>query len=502
MIEEKFMDSKNYNDENIDLLQLVKFFLSKIWIAFILVLIGGSIAFCVSKFKMPLKYQSSISMYVKSSSKAEVSSGGIGQGELNVARSLVDTYIVVLQDDTVMEQVGDDLLKKYSVEDISKCFNVSFDENGEAKVSPSDIRNSLSMSAVNSTEVLRVTSETKDPEMSAAVCNIIAEKAQTVLVRVVGAGSVEVIGPAKVSTLPSSPNVLKITIMGALVGFIIAALIIFLIYFLDNTVKSPEEIEEKFSKPVLGEIQQFYRKDKKNLTDDKRKNILEPNIPFGIKEEYKSMRTNLIFALAATDKKMMVVSSANAGEGKSTTAANVAISLAQTEKKVLLIDADLRKPIQYKIFGIKNKLGFSEVIGNINSFEDAVQRNVTENLDVLTSGTKPPNPSELLGSVRTSDILKNLSEIYDYIIIDTPPLNVVSDAVNIKNDLYGMILVLRYAATTIDDVSRAVKTAELANAELLGMVINDIQFKKDGSYYSKYNKDYYSGYENKPAKVK
>ena len=498
------MNEKNLNDNSIDLLQLLKFFISKIWIAIILVILGGMSAFCVAKFKMPLKYQSHISMYVKNSNKTTSANDSVNQGDLNVARSLVSTYIVVLQDDTVMEQVGNELIKKHPLDEISKCFRINYDENGQSSVSVSDIRNSLSMSSVNSTEVLRVTSETKSPEISASVCNIIAEKAQTVLVRVVGAGSVEVIGPAKISNVPSSPNIPKITMMGALVGFVVAFGIVFLIYFFDNTVKSPEEIERRFNKPILGEIQQFSSgNNKKKSSNGNYKLISDKNTSFVMKESYKSMRTNIIFALSASNKKIITVSSANPGEGKSTTASNISLSLAEAGKKVLLIDADLRKPVQHKIFQVNNKLGFSGIIGNINSFEEAVQKNIVENLDLLTSGIKPPNPSELIGSMNTYELLKGLSKIYDYIIIDTPPINVVTDALNISSDIAGMIMILKHASTTTDDIERAVKTVQLANGDLLGMIINDIQHKNDGSYYSKYgNKYYYNSYESTAVKEK
>lgn len=498
------MNEKN-NDESIDLLELLKFFISKIWLAIILILIGGSVAFCFSKFKMPLKYQSSLSMYVKNSSKTITPGDSVNQGDLSVARSLVNTYIVVLQDDTVMEQVGDELIRKYTAEEISRYFPVSYNENNEAKVSNSAIRNSLSMSSVNSTEVLRVTAETTNPEISAALCNIIAEKAQTVLVRVVGAGSVEVIGPANISKNPSSPNIPKITIMGAMVGLMAAAGIVFLIYFFDNTIKSSEEVERKFGKPVLGEIQQFSskgNKGKKSVSDGKYFVITENSVPFAIKEEYKSMRTNIIFALAALEKKIIVMSSANPSEGKSTTSANIAVSLSQTGKKVLLIDADLRKPVQHRIFEVNNKIGFSEIICNINNFEEAVHKNVVENLDLLTSGTKPPNPSELLGSARTSELLRNFAEIYDYVIVDTPPVNIVTDAVNIDSSICGMILVLRYAITTNDELSKAIKTIQLTDSNLLGMTINDVEHKHDSVYYNKYKKSYYSSYEPKTVKEK
>ncbi|MGN0676545.1 MAG: CpsD/CapB family tyrosine-protein kinase, partial [Ruminococcus sp.] len=252
-----------------------------------------------------------------------------------------------------------------------------------------------------------------------------------------------------------------------------------------------------------GEIQQFSSgNSKKKSSNGNYKLISDKNTSFIMKESYKSMRTNIIFALSASNKKIITVSSANPSEGKSTTTSNISLSLAEAGKKVLLIDADLRKPVQHKIFQVNNKIGFSGVLGNINSFEEAVQKNVAENLDLLTSGIKPPNPSELIGSMNTYELLKGLSKIYDYIIIDTPPVNVVTDALNISSEISGMIMVLKHASTTTDDIEKAIKTVQLANGDLLGMIINDIQHKKDGSYYSKYNKNYYSSYEKNTVKEK
>ena len=137
------------------------------------------------------------------------------------------------------------------------------------------------------------------------------------------------------------------------------------------------------------------------------------------------MRTNLIFSLSTSDKKIFAISSPNPSEGKSTTAANIAITLAQADNKVLLIDADMRKPVQHKIFQVKNKIGLSSVIGKMETPAKCIHKNVVKNLDLLPTGPKPPNPSELLASDQTAKILEELSGKYDYIIIDTPPVKKV-----------------------------------------------------------------------------
>lgn len=487
--------------------------LSKLWLLLLLLVVGGAAAFSVSKFVMPLQYESYTSMYVKNNT-ALTDKEGVNLSDLNASKSLVSTYIAVLQDDAVMESVGDVLLQNYEEKQLSKAFTVKTEEE-RTFVTPASLRSCLTMAAVDETEVLKIKAITTDPELSAALCNTLAKIAPNFLIRVVGAGSVEAIGPAKANSNPVSPNIPKMTLIGALLGFLLAVGCVFLLDLFDNTIKDPEWLTEKYDRAIIGEIQSFQNgkekkgKAKKVAADDRSQNLLtSKDIPFYITEAYKAMRTNLSFSLSTSDTKVFVVSSANPGEGKSTTAANLAISLAQLDNKVLLIDADMRKPVQHKIFKLKNQVGLSSYIGKMSKLEESIRKSVITNLDVMPSGPKPPNPSELMASEQMADILHNLSEKYEYIILDTPPINVVSDAMGVSNSVAGMLLVLRYGATTIDDTDNAMKKIDLSDMNMLGFVMNYIQNKRHaGSYYNyKYKSKYYDyggyGYGNdKPAKV-
>lgn len=478
-------------ESNYTIKKLIQLFLSKIYVIIILTIVGGAAAFGFSKFFMSLKYQSYTSMYVKNNNSV-TETDGVNLNDLNASKSLVSTYIAVMQDDAVMEKVGSELLAEFDKDKLSKCFSIK-DENGEESISAASIRNCLTMAAVGDTEVMKITAETADPEVSAALCNIISNVTPDFLIRVVGAGSVEAIGTAKVNNNPVSPNFLKMAVIGAFAGMLLAALIILVIDFFDNTVKDKEEIAQKYEKAIIGEIPEFID-DKKKKKDSNNYDLLltQKGIPFTIKESYKSMRTNVMFSLSVSEKKVIVVSSANPGEGKSTTAANLAITFSQMEHKVLLIDADMRKPVQHKIFGLKNKKGLSSIIGKMNKFDECVNKNVVKSLDILTSGTKPANPSELLASEQAAELLNTLSEDYDYIIVDTPPVNIVSDAMGLSNSIAGILMVLRYGRTTFDDLDNAMKKIELADVKMLGFILNDIS-KKHGSY-SKYGYNYKSHY--------
>lgn len=469
---------------------LFQLMLSKLWLIIVFLVVGGCAAFGASKLLMPLKYQSYTSMYVKNSNGI-TAADGVNLNDLNASKSLVSTYIAVLQDDAVIEKIGEELLKNHSIDELDGIFSVNRESN---TISVNSIRNCITMGAVNETEVLKVTAITKNADISAELCNIIADIAPDFLVRVVGAGSVEAIGEAKPDYNAVSPNVLKNTLLGIIAGIMIAVVIILVVDFFDSTVKNADELSKKYDKAIIGEIQSFSGNRKKTDSDE-RKTLLDKTFPFHITESYKAMRTNLVFSLSTSDKKIFAVSSADPGEGKSTTSANIAIALAQAEHKVLLIDADMRKPVQHKIFKVKNKNGLSSVIGKMKTAEQSIQKDIITNLDLLTAGPKPPNPSELLASEHAEKILKELSENYDYIIIDTPPVNVVSDAMGISKSLAGILLVLKYGATTFDEIENAMKKIQLADMNMLGFILNDITSKHHGGSYYRYKDKYsYSGY--------
>lgn len=484
----------NNNNNTINIKDLIVLFLSKIWLIIALTLCGGILAFCFSKFVLPLEYSSHISMYVQSYTDI---SENVADSQNNISNSkqLINTYIEVLKDDAVMRAVADKLEDTYDEQTLMQ--NFTFD-NGN--ITPASLRNCINITSVTDTSALTVTTTTKNPEIAAAICNDLATVAQEYIQEAVGVGSISTIDTAKVYDTPVAPNIPKNTLMGLAAGFVLILLVIFLIDFFDNTVKDTEALARKFDKAILGEIQQFGTEKKKSdsqkSNEDEHIKLTDKDVPFYVVESYKSIRTNITFALSTSEKKILAVSSSNPGEGKSTTSANVAIAAAQGGNKVLLIDADMRKAVQHKVFGLKNKKGLSSAISKMSKVEDCIQKNVMENLDVLTSGPIPPNPSELLASEQMSVILEQLLEQYSLIVIDTPPVNIVTDAMELAKSISGIIMVLRYGRTTTDDIEAAMKKIEFAQMNMLGFVINDVKTKHHGKYYSKYKYkyNYKSGY--------
>lgn len=211
---------------------------------------------------------------------------------------------------------------------------------------------------------------------------------------------------------------------------------------------------------------------------------------FAIVESYKSARSNIMFSLSAEDQKVFAVTSYAKGEGKSTVSANLAISFSKMERRVLLIDCDLRRPNLHNIFKVENTVGLSNVIGKMADFEDAVKHDVLPNLDILPSGTIPPNPSELLCSPGFEKLVKGLIDEYDYIIFDTPPIGVVADALLLKDRVAGYVVVLRERSTTHGDIQKMLESIKLADTKILGFIkVGCTQNKKSagrGYYYYQY----------------
>ncbi|MCI9414841.1 MAG: CpsD/CapB family tyrosine-protein kinase [Clostridiales bacterium] len=217
--------------------------------------------------------------------------------------------------------------------------------------------------------------------------------------------------------------------------------------------------------------------------------------PFQVTEAYKTVRTNLLFSLASAQSKVVLVSSALPSEGKSTTCANLAITMAQTAARVLLIDADLRKPTQHKIFKLHNGKGLSRLLVGFDTLTDALHPDVEPGLDVITAGPMPPNPSELLGSENMQVLLDNLKDHYDLILIDTPPVNVVSDALVLAGDTLGVVLVARQKQTTYDELDKALESIKFAKTNVVGVVLVDVKesVKINGYYKSYKSYDYEYG---------
>ena len=307
--------------------------------------------------------------------------------------------------------------------------------------------------------------------------------------------TIRVIDRATAPTSPIAPkkklNILLAMIVGAVLGTGLA----FFFEYLDNSIKTPEDIKHYLEIPFLGFIPKVSLE---ALTADQASKhsidtivAMEPRATAS--EAYRSLRTNVMFASLERGA-ILLVTSAGPTEGKSITVANLGITMAQSGSKTLIIDCDLRKPRMHKIFKVAGtEHGLTEMIANFgtNGHRITVKRTKIENLDVIPCGQIPPNPSELLSSDRLQMLLEALAQKYDKILIDSPPINVVTDPVILSRIAGGVMIIIRAGETRRDVVRRATDQLHDVGAHILGGVLNSVDIQKDNYYYYAYYHNYY-----------
>ena len=226
-----------------------------------------------------------------------------------------------------------------------------------------------------------------------------------------------------------------------------------------------------------------------------RRRILNDKSSFYVQEAYKTLRTNIRFSLNTGSNQKFCITSSLASEGKSITILNLAISFAQTGQRVLLIDGDLRRPNLARLLIEKSSPGLSNILAGLCSAEDGIRKEVYPNLDIIFSGEIPPNPSELLGCPRMKQLIDTMASRYDYILVDTPPVDIVSDACVIANVLDGVLYLVRMNHTEKEAVAMGIQQMELSGAKLMGFVMNGTEPEGVGHYgRKKYRYGYRYGY--------
>ncbi len=226
------------------------------------------------------------------------------------------------------------------------------------------------------------------------------------------------------------------------------------------------------------------RKLKKSIGDLTQRSLITHRNPKSpIAEQYRTIRTNIQFSSIDKELKTLMITSSGPGEGKSTTVANLAVVLAQQEKRVLLIDTDLRKPTVHYTFKVSNIYGVTSILTRQTTLRDTIVSSKIPNVDVLPSGPIPPNPSELINSKSMNDLIEEASRMYDYVLFDTPPLIAVTDGQLLAHHVDGVILVVSSGKTEIESATKAKELLENANAKIIGAVLNEKAARKEKYYY-------------------
>ncbi|MAI85865.1 MAG: hypothetical protein CMF99_01570 [Candidatus Marinimicrobia bacterium] len=329
---------------------------------------------------------------------------------------------------------------------------------------------------------------------------------------VIEKGDVQIVDLAKKPSRPFTPNHQKDIIIFCFFGLGIAIVIVFLIEFIDNTIKTIDEIE-KYDKSVIGVIPAIGKISSRGIISRylesksftvlggekgiKRKIITRDNPKSPISESYRGLRTNILLT-NTKDIKSILVSSAGPGEGKTTTVANLAITFANLGRKTLLVDTDLRRPVIHSVFNVKREPGVTNYLsGQTDDYHSLVKPSEIENLSLLTSGLIPPNPSEMLGSKKMSQFIKKLESDWDMILFDSPPLVAVTDATMISKEIDSIILVIKAGQTDKKAFHHTMANLKNIEAPLDGIVMNAVTSKSNyGSYYYYYYHQYYHYYSS------
>jgi succinoglycan biosynthesis transport protein ExoP len=305
---------------------------------------------------------------------------------------------------------------------------------------------------------------------------------------------------AQIPPGPISPNTPRSTLLAVVVGMMLAAGIIFVIEYLDDTLKNPDEIRSKFNLPILGMISSHQSEDGKPIC------FSQPRSP--VAEAFRSLRTNVTYTALDTPLRRILITSATPQEGKTTVSSNLAVVMAQGERKVVLVDADLRRPQVHSRFGLSNQVGLSDLFLLMRPLDSlpqgVIQSCEVPRLGLVTSGKIPPNPSELLTSRKMTQFLDLLNNEYDIVLMDTPPMLTVTDAAALAPGMDGVVVVAKPGVTKLRDFRQMLEQLQTVGARTLGVVLNEVNpgSRKYGYYYNRYYTKYAGYYDSDGTRVK
>jgi succinoglycan biosynthesis transport protein ExoP len=346
----------------------------------------------------------------------------------------------------------------------------------------------------------------------------LTKTSQVDLQRIEQNNNLQLAEPAEAPTAPIGPDRLKTIMTWMLLSLAAGVGLAFFLDYLDNTIKTVEDVSQYAQLPALGVIPAMGGRNIRKLAGVKKGGstalakssnggaltmpgqIAALESRSSVAEAYRVLRTSVMLSSAGGPPKMILVTSGQPGEGKTTTTVNTAVSLAQLGASVLIIDCDLRKPSTHKVFGVDHSRGVSTYLSRNVPLEDLIQKLPVPNLSLLACGPIPPNPAELISSEKMKSMLEQLSERYDHILIDSPPLMHVTDPVILSTMVEGVIIVVQAGRSTRDVVRRARQELTTVGAKIFGVVLNNVDFARDG-YDDYYYSRYYESYGNDRSKA-
>ena len=466
--------------EEIDLRRLYKTAFAVKWyivlIMIVLIVFGLIYSFL---YKIP-EFKSTATIVLTQAS-TDINTGvtnSITTTDITMNKNLVETYSDIIESKTILTQVINNLGLEYTVAELMEDISVRSKDTAILYI---DVVNP------NAEYCEKVANE---------VANVFADKVKE-LYKI---SNVNILDLASKEENPYNVNHIKDLVIFGMIGVFLSGALVLVVYMLDTTVKQEEDIEEHVGLPVIGIVplnsEEMEKKVSKGNRAKKETKLLEDiRIPTG--EAFRTLRTNLTFAQKNRNISTILVTSSYSGEGKSYISSNLAMALAKSNKKVLVIDADMRKGRQNSIFRVANSNGLSNALievnnMNVENLSSYIKTTSIPNIHIITSGDRPTNPSELVSSSKMAKLLSIVNEIYDFVVIDGTPSILVADSVAISKFVDSILIVTAYKSTKIDNVQKMKKMFENVGSQITGVIINKYPIE-ESAYGQKY---YYSDNKN------
>ena len=460
------------NYEEIDIKRILEIIFSKKIFIILILLLSITLGYVYSYYYKQPEYKSSVTiLLVADENKVDKE---LTQTDLNINSSLISTYSSIAKSTNVMQKTIDNL---------------------KLEMSASKLQKNVEATQIDKTQFLKITVRNSNPETAKNIANELAKVFTEQIKEIYNIENISVVDEAEIENKPCNINHIKDMAIFACSGIFVSIILVMAIYLFDDTIKDEKDIERNIKLKNIG-----------TLPIDKEKNelIIENNPKSHIVECIKTIRTNILYS---TNRKTILITSSRPKEGKSWIINNLAIAFAQANKKVILVDTDLRKANNTnEIFDVEKDEGLSDFIKEITDDElenlqksrEFIKETKIPNLHMLQNGTLPPNPAELISSENMKKLLDLLKNMYDVILLDGTPCMVVSDSIALSSMVDSTILVSESKKTKINDLKKTKKLIEDVNGKILGVISNKSEIQK-GKYYGK-RYGYYYGKEAEEIK--
>ncbi len=459
-------------NENIEIKRIIDILKRKKLIVVFLLVLFIIIGYFYSYHYITPEYKSTETLLLIPSSENENQT--ITNSDLTMNSGLISTYSNIVKNSKVLRKVIDNLGLNMTEE---------------------QLLNKIETSIVKDTHIIKISVADTDSQLAMEIAKELSNVFLNEIKLIYNLNNIGIVDEAQISSIPYNINHIKDIIIFLILGIFMSSGYILLIYILDNTVKKEIDIEKYIHVKTLGNIP---------INQNKKQELVERgNAKSYITECINTIRTNILYMNSTQNAKTILITSCTPREGKSWVASNIAASFAETNKKVLLIDADMRKGRVNNIFKVENEQGLSNYIYNItgNAKEDIelgrkyIKETMIPNLHILTSGAIPPNPSELLTSIGMKQLIGLVKNIYDIIILDAPPCKLVSDSIVLSTIVDSTVLIVNSEKTRIKDLKETKKLIENVDGKIIGAIINKVKVTS-----RTYNKSYYYGHSNQKHK--